>query len=144
MALKNSLGKVKDTAVGAARKPLGTAGKVAGAAKSTVSVGRTLAEGVAGEVVNRARGGTKQAAPDSRPPADAAPKPVKPAADPRPKATVTPIKEAAPAPSAAPAADPDAGAEQAAEPGKTQGDPLASVTPAKKPAAKKAPAKKSR
>jgi hypothetical protein len=51
--LTTPLGKIKDTALGALRNPLGTAGKVVDQARGTASLGKSVAGGVVGGVVGQ-------------------------------------------------------------------------------------------
>jgi len=121
VAAKSPLGKLKDTAIGALRHPVGTAGKVVGQAKGTAALGRTVAGGVVSGVAAQVATRTGRRRADDAPLAQTGLAPVRrPATQPR---------QAAPA--------------------KVQGDPVAPSRKAsakkasaagKPPAVKKAPA----
>jgi hypothetical protein len=137
--LVKPLNKLKDTALGAISDPKGTADKVVEQAKGAASLGKMVAEGVAGEVVSRARGRKPSDAPraESAPAQPATAPPTKKQGDP-----VAPtVRSAAPSPAA-----PSPAAPSPAEPPVDRADKRAAqkVTPADvaKKTAKKAPAKK--
>lgn len=161
MARKNPLvkplSKLKDTALGAISDPKGTADKVVEQAKGAASLGKMVAEGVAGEVVARTRGRkasdapraeTAPAQPATAPPTkkqgdplvptakSAEPSPAEPPLD---KADKPAAKKATPADVAKKAAK-KAPAKKAAN--KSPAKKTSAKTAAKKTAAKKAPAKK--
>ena len=71
-ALPGPLNKIVDTALGAVKDPKGTAEKAVGQAKGTAALGRMVAEGVAGQVVeqvtSRTRGRKSADAPHAESP----------------------------------------------------------------------------
>ena len=143
--LADPLNKLKDTALGAVKDPKGTSDRLVGQAKGAASLGRHLAEGLAGQVAEqvsartrgrRAADAPRAAAPPVETHAVPSPTPRKAQGDPLTPhpATAAPTAEPVPSTEARVTAKKATPADVAKK--------AAKKTPAKKAPAKKAPAKK--
>jgi hypothetical protein len=151
LPIPGPLNKLKDTAVGAVKDPLGTSGRLFGQAKDAATLGRHLAEGlattVAEQVGTRTRGRRTADAPHAASPAEAhADTRAAPSSGPRqvhgdPVAPHTP-HPAADAPSAEPVPSTEARVSAKRASPADVAKKAAKKAPAKKTSAKKAPAKK--
>ena len=126
------LGKIKDTAIDAIKDPRGTAEKVVDQARGTVSLGRSLAGGVAGQVASRVPGrrGTSEPAKDRATPTVKA----VPSEEPRPHGD--PLQPSSATKKATPAK------KTPAKKSPAKAAPAAAKAPAEKTPAKKTPAKR--
>ena len=127
-ALPGPLNKIVDTALGAVKDPKGTAGKAVGQAKDTAALGRMVAEGVAGQVVEQVTSRTRGRKAADAPHAESPQGHLRPVPD--SAATAGETAKQTPTPKAPSTETPPAK------------KPAATKAPAKKPAATKAPAKK--
>jgi hypothetical protein len=151
LPIPGPLHKLKDTAVGAVKDPLGTSGRLFGQAKDAATLGRHLAEGlattVAEQVGTRTRGRRSADAPHAASPAEAhADTHATPSSGPRqvhgdPVAPHTP-HPAADAPSAEPVPSTEARVSAKKASPADVAKKAAKKAPAKKTSAKKTPAKK--
>ena len=151
LPIPGQLHKLKDTAVGAVKDPLGTSGRLFGQAKEAATLGRHLAEGLASSVAEqvgtRTRGRRATDAPHAASPAEAhVDTHASPSSGPRQvqgDPLAKPTHPAVDAPSAEPVPSTEARVSAKKASPADVAKKAAKKAPAKKTSAKKAPAKKS-